>query len=131
MRMEQVIEMRRQNGFTGVTSSSPVEYRGKERRRKPRIYVPFPATVRGALGSEERFEANTQLENISARGLYLRMSEPIQPGTRIFVVVHLATTSSRENPTPRVAIRGIVQRVELQADDTFGVAVAITHHRFL
>jgi hypothetical protein len=122
--------MRRQNGFSGVTSSSPVEFRGKERRCKPRIYVSFPAIVR-AVRNGERLEANTRLENISARGLYLRMDQPIEPATSIFVLVYFTTTTFQEIPAPRVAIRGIVRRVELHADDSFGVAVAVTHHRFL
>lgn len=124
-----MIEMRRQNGVSGSTGSSSVGLRREERRDKPRIYVPFPTTVRGVGSGGKRFEANTQLENLGATGLYLRLDQPLETGKRIFVVVYLSTTCSQD--APRVAIRGIVQRVELKPDNTFGVAVAITHHRFL
>jgi PilZ domain-containing protein len=124
-----MVSMRRQNGFSGLTITPQAEFEGEERRRKARIYVPFPTTVRWMRGGRERCEVHTYLENIGATGLYLRMDRSIEPGTRIFVVVYFSTTHSLD--APRVAIRGIVHRVELQPDDTFGVTVTITHHRFV
>jgi hypothetical protein len=129
--MEQVVEMRRENGFSGLTSSAAAEFRGEERRRKARISVPFPTTVRWKRRGGERFEVETELENISASGLYLRMDHHIEPGTKIFVIASFSTTSSQEIRAPRVGIRGIVRRVELEPSGTCGVAVAITSHRFL
>ena len=102
-----------------------------ERRRKPRIYKPFPATVRGVSASGEPFQINTVLDNLSAGGLYLRLMPRVEQGARLFIVIWLAPAPMGELTPPRVAARGRVLRSEPKPGGECGVAVRITRHRFL
>ena len=100
-----------------------------ERRRALRVDLPFLATVRGIDATGERFTLNTQLDNLSACGLYLRLQRPVEPGAHLFLVVRLSTVLV--NAGPRVALRGTVLRTEAYDDGRCGVAVAFDRHRFL
>ena len=104
---------------------------GAENRRHPRIFTPFSTTARGVNADGEGFDITTVLENFSAGGLYLRLPERIEPGAKLFAVVHLSTAPVPEGPAPRVALRGVVVRVDLKADGECGVAIKFTRHRFL
>ena len=100
-------------------------------RRHLRIYGPFPAIARGVDANAEVFELRTVLDNLSARGLYMRLARRVKLGAKLFVVTRLSMASTLAVPAPCVAIRGVVLRVELQPDGTYGVAVAFRRHRFL
>ncbi|MDP9315225.1 MAG: PilZ domain-containing protein [Chloroflexota bacterium] len=99
-----------------------------ERRHALRVDLPFPATVRGIDATGERFTVNTQLDNLSACGLYLRLQRPVEPGAHLLLVVRLSTTPYTG---PHVALRGTVLRTQGYADGRCGVAVAFDRHRFL
>ena len=105
--------------------------RGIEARRHPRLYKPFPVKVRGAGADGEDFDLNTVLDNFSAGGLYLRLPQVLEPGARVFAVVHLATPEGSGASGPRVAVRGRVRRVDAKPDGGSGVAIQFTRHRFL
>ena len=92
----------------------PVEGEG---RRHERIYEPFPVMVRSVDVSGEAFEIHIGLDNFIASGLYVRLERRIEPGTKLFAIVHVST-SSPEVPAPRVAVRGVVLRAEAQPDGT-------------
>ncbi|MCZ7572245.1 MAG: PilZ domain-containing protein [Ardenticatenaceae bacterium] len=102
-----------------------------ERRAKPRISEPYPATVRGLDGSGWAFEEETVLDNLSAGGLYLRLPRSIHPGARLFIVFRLSTSPYERDPSSVVAVRGVVLRAELQPDGSCGLAVTFRHYRFL
>src|SRR5438270_3427276 len=51
---------------------------GAERRRRPRLYEPFPVMVRGVDASGTSFEINTVLDNMSADGLYVRLRRQVR-----------------------------------------------------
>ncbi len=102
-----------------------------ERRRALRVDLPFPATVRAVDGTGERFSIATQLDNLSAYGLYLRLQRGVTPGTKLFVVVRLSQTLEGEAPAPYVALHGTVHRTEAHDDGQCGVAVEFERHRFL
>ena len=104
---------------------------GTERRRKPRICQPFPATVQGKAARGERFETNTQLNNLSAGGLYMRLAQCVEPGAKLGAVIQFSTTRTNGVGAPRVAIEGVVLRVELNPNGAYGVALEFTHYRFL
>lgn len=131
MKMEHREKMREQDGFPKSLNISSGSYQGLERRSKPRIYAPFPANVRGVNVSGETFEVTTTLDNLSAGGLYLRMTQRVELGAKLFIVVRLSVSPSREVLAPRIAIRGLVLRAELHPDGTCGVAVAVKQNRFL
>lgn len=102
-----------------------------ERRRALRVDLPFPAMVRGLDVTGDRFSIATQLDNLSAYGLYLRLQRAVTPGTKLFVVVRLSQTPESEAPAPYVAVHGTVHRTEAHDDGQCGVAVEFERHRFL
>ena len=103
----------------------------QERRDKLRIVGPYPAIVRGTDESGERFEADTVVDNLSAGGLFLRLSEKVSKGARLFILCQLSTSPDDGLPPPRVAIRGRVVRLVPEPDGTTGLGIAISNHRFL
>ena len=114
--------------FANATS---ITYRQAERRIKLRLQGPFPAIVRGVGADGERFETETVLDDLSAGGLHLRLKQPISRGMPLFLVTRLSHVKAPEACVPRVAMRVMVLRSELQLDGSFGVAGAILQHRFL
>jgi len=102
-----------------------------ERRSKPRILSPFPATVRGVNARGEAFETDTVLDNLSASGLYLFLRQRIEWGAKVFIVVQFSTSSTVRKTSPRVALRGEVLRTERESSGACGIAVEFIGHRFL
>ena len=103
---------------------------GPERRNRLRISGPYPARVRGRAADGARFDEDTFVDNLSARGLYLKLEHAVAQGAKIFLVVQLATGPD-DLPPPRVAIRGSVARVEPKPGGGYGLAIMISGHRFL
>ena len=102
-----------------------------ERRSTPRLAASFPASVVGAGATGGVFEINTELDNISAGGLYLRLDRRVEPGATLLVVVHLCAVGRETRDTARVAIDGLVLRCESHPGGRCGLAIKITNHRFL
>ena len=96
-----------------------------ERRAKPRISEPFPTTVSGIDNSGKPFEINCVLENMSSTGLYLRIPLRLEQGSEVKVVVKL---SSAPSIGAGAAIRGVALRSDARADDSWGLAVAISEY---
>ena len=103
----------------------------EERRRQPRLYAPFAARLRSVDAAGEAFESDAVLDNFSAGGLYVRLPRRVEPGTKVFAVVRIATGLPSGTPGPRVAVRGVVLRTEPQPDGRYGLGVRFTRHRFL
>jgi len=101
-----------------------------DRRRKPRICVPFHATVRGVNNEGEQFKVETVMDNVSGAGLYMRMMPNVKEGTRLSIGLRLHTGSSPTKEAPRVVVEGVVLRAENKAGGVCGVAVAFDHVRF-
>ncbi len=99
-----------------------------ERRNKPRIYAPFPATVQGVDTGGKEFQSETILDNISTGGLYMRLMSCLERGADLYIVVQMSAALTDDPPC--VAIQGIVSRVETMPGGTCGIAVAFRHHHF-
>lgn len=102
-----------------------------ERRSKPRINIPFPATVEGVDKSGKQFKVDTVLDNLSKEGIYLRLVPSVEQGTELSIVFRLSSSTQVEPSTPRVAVQGTVLRIEPKAGGVSGVAVKINPSRFL
>jgi hypothetical protein len=102
-----------------------------ERRNKPRIEFPFPASIRGIDISAKAFEVNTTLNNISAAGLHVRLPCVVNEGASLSIVARLADASTDKRFGVRVSIQGVVVRVEPNLDGTSGVAVKFTRHNII
>ena len=114
-----------------VTAALSATFKRAERRIKSRLQGPFPVTVRGVGVGGEAFEIEAVLDDLSAGGLHIRLKQSVSLGEVIFLVARLTHAQLPEVCVPRVALRSLVLRSELQLDGSFGVAAAILHHRFL
>ncbi len=101
-----------------------------ERRNKPRICEPFPAVIRGVDARGVPFEAKTVIDNLSASGLYVRLTRSLEPGTELAFTIQLSIVRRAKSGTPRVSANGVVVRAELSGNE-YGVGVQFTQHRFL
>ena len=115
----------------GLADYLPDGYEGTERRSKPRIYDPFPTTVRGVDANGEEFESETVLDNFCASGLYLRLARQVDPGTELDLVIRLSPVSTNHADTARVVIHGLVLRAEPRPCDICGVAVRSIRYHFI
>ena len=102
-----------------------------ERRSKPRIDVPFSAKVQGVDANGESFEIDSLLDNFSAGGLYLRIARTLNQVAELIVLVQLLNASFDNAEASQIEARGLIVRVEPQADGACGVAVGFTNHRFI
>jgi len=96
-----------------------------------RLYESFPVFLRGMDARGTAFEIDTVLDNLCSGGCYLRMGRHLDVGMRLFGIISLYSTPSLARPAPRIAVRGVVRRVEPQPDGRWGVAMQFTRHRFL
>ncbi len=106
-------------------------YHSVERRKEPRLDLPFPATIRGVDAHGERFEEEAVLDSFSAHGLHVRLWRPIMHGSRLFICVKLWLGQGSEARGARIALQGNVLRSERQPDGRCGIAVGFDRHRFL
>ena len=103
----------------------------REQRSSARIDAPYPVRLRGVDSDGRTFKEQTLLENLSAGGLYLRLSRKLVEGTDVRLAVRLSTAPAGTVPVLRLAARGTVLRVEPQADGTYGVAVEFKRRRVI
>lgn len=108
-----------------------IEYAGPERRGKPRISEAFPVNVTGKDSNGQAIEAEIQLENLSASGLYLVLPQNVVHGAQLTFILRLISPIKGEESEARVSARGVVVRVEPRPNGTQGLAVAFKSHRFL
>ena len=101
-----------------------------ERRRKPRITLPFPITVRAVAANGTRFTTTVVVDSLSCQGLAFRLAQPIKPTARLFVLVRLSCAVS-DAPSPHVAGHLHVLRVAQGPHGEYAVAGRLIHHRFL
>src|SRR4051794_20508853 len=94
----------------------------QERRTMRRFDMRLPAAVTIA---GENNELLTETQNVSARGVYFFLSQPIEPGTRVMVTMTFPPHITLTDPV-RVRFTARVLRVESQpAGARMGVAALI------
>ena len=99
-----------------------------ERRIKPRLSQPFPTRAWGTDVTNQAFEIDCLLDNISSTGLYLRIPGRMKLGDELSVVIKFLND---HNTGATAVMRGQILRDEPQPDGRHGVAVAIRDHYFL
>jgi hypothetical protein len=102
-----------------------------DRRRKTRIYDPFPAMVRGVDASGATFLSKTIIDNISTDGLYLRLMRELEHRSKVYIVLQLSNSDIDGEPPLRLHLSGQVVRVEPRLGGACGFAVAIKNNRFI
>jgi hypothetical protein len=102
--------------------------RTQERRQKARINEPFPARIWGIDSGDLPFNVDGVIDNMSSTGLYLKTPREVGNGSEVKLIVHMLS-----GPTSGVtaSVHGRILRSELHADGKYGLAIAISKHRFL
>lgn len=100
-----------------------------ERRSKPRVSVPFQATVQGTDVEGVHFELTTILDNLSAGGLYLRLSREVRAGSKLLINVHLYGQGEVIPPERGLGLEvyGPVARIDYVPGGFYGVAVTFSN----
>lgn len=100
----------------------------QERRATRRFDMRLPATVKTTDG--DLHEIPTETQNVSARGVFLYLDRPVEPGTRLEVTLtfppHITQTDS-----VRVRFLARVLRVERAPLAGIGVAAFIEEYEFV
>ena len=95
-----------------------------ERRAQPRVTKRFHARVWAVDVAGHPFSVECPIDNMSASGLYLRMPREMEAGSEISLAVWISRGPVN---SPMSGLRGLVLRNERQSDESYGVAVMITH----
>jgi hypothetical protein len=114
-----------------VSESDLNRSHGPERRRKLRICAPIPVRVQGMDRAGVLFDQETSLDNLSARGLFLRLCRPVAESAKLSFRIHLTAPKGTRSPGMLFKARGIVRRVEVSSEGTFGLGVELISHRQL
>ena len=123
--------------FIGLDSADQVsDYKRssaafKDRRSRPRIYVPFPAKVQGTDESGKAFEVDTALDNLNANGLYLRLMYKVKFASDLIVEFRLISNVSNTTAEPHVKVKGNVIRIDEYPCGVCGVALSFSRPQFL
>ena len=99
-----------------------------ERRGKPRLREPFPATVRGVDMDGRAFQLHAELGNMSSSGLYFRMAHGVKIGEDLNFSIKF-TNGISTGATAHVLAR--VVRVEPGLDGLNGLGLAIMNYEFV
>ncbi len=101
-----------------------------ERRRKPRIDLPFPVQVSGRDHRGEAFEVQTSLRNLSASGLYMEMSRELERGGRLSLVIQMARSGQQEEAAT-VKAEAEVVRLQRLEEERWGVGMRLLSRRVI
>ena len=99
-----------------------------ERRVRPRIHKPFPARVWGTDAEGQNFDVDCELDNISSKGLYLRLPMQMKSGFELSMVIKFL---NRQGTGATALLNCRTLRSEPQPDGCYGIAMTITDHHFL
>ena len=101
----------------------------KERRRAQRFKVEVPVTIRWEDASGQH-EARTITQDLSSGGMYFFLAEGIPDDTTVQVEMTLPAQITLGTAV-RVHCQGRIQRRELKAGETVGMAAQIEKYEFL
>jgi hypothetical protein len=101
----------------------------QERRAMRRFDMRLPAAV--TIAGAEQDELLTETQNVSARGVYFYLDQPLEPGTRVLVTMTFPPHITLTDPV-RVRFTARVLRVAASsAGPRIGVAALIEDYEFL
>lgn len=101
-----------------------------ERRAMRRFDMRLPAAVR--MASDNGAEITTETENVSARGVFFHLQQPLQVGDRVAVTL---TFPPHVTLTEKVRVRFDARVIRVEPQRVFGapvgIAAAIEAYEFL
>jgi hypothetical protein len=101
-----------------------------ERRTKERINCDLPAKVQGCDPQGKKFSEIGRVINLSASGMMVVASQPIQKNAEVEVRIAFPTGSLKWG-TANLATKGNVIRSEVQSDGTIGLGIAFHEYKFM
>jgi hypothetical protein len=101
-----------------------------ERRKDPRICVPFFANIQGVDAEGAPVKVDTVLDNLCIGGLYFRMMKRLPVGEHLIVVFQLSVADGLDRQGPHVEVAGDVLRTDNREGGAWGTAVRIVTVRF-
>lgn len=110
------------------SNSDPVYRIEGERRSKPRISETFAAKAKGVDVNGKQFSVPCTVENISASGVYLKCEEAVVAGSELKLQVHFFVEGDAGST---IEAHGPIVRVDTLSDGSYGMAISISHHKFL
>jgi PilZ domain len=113
-----------------LQEQQPGSQGAQERRTMRRFYMRLPATVRMPLGGDG-YEIATETQNVSARGIFFYLDQPVVEGARIEVTM---TFPPNITLTDAVRVRFIARVVRIEQPlpvSRVGVAAVIEEYEFL
>jgi c-di-GMP-binding flagellar brake protein YcgR len=84
----------------------------KERRKYPRIKGVIPLKL-----SDSKFDIVTETKNISGNGVYCSIDKPIQPMTKLSMVIFVPFEKNRNKIVKKISCHGVVVRNEYVKDN--------------
>lgn len=91
--------------------------------KAPRISGPFAALVRGRDAQGNRFEVETELDDLSASDCNLRLQQEVPEGGKLLIVARLHKAL--------VAMHSVVLKREQMEDGLWCLSLGIINNRFL
>lgn len=116
------------DGLIADGESTNFGTRTQERRGKARISEPFPARIWGVDSGDLPFNVDCVIDNMSSTGLYVKAAKAVGSGSAVKLIVHMLSGPSSG---VTASVQGRILRSELQTDGKYGLAIAISQHRFL
>ncbi len=101
----------------------------QERRRKVRTPGPIPAQVRGLDSYGRSFVRDAVVDNLSSRGLYLRVAAQVDERALLSVSFSLSAGRDHRRGGTQWESLGIVRRVEPQEDGSQGLGIEFKRYR--
>jgi len=118
------------NVFDAQTQAADSREKLADRRRTERIQTPIAVRIRCA-GEGHGADVTTIIDNIGAGGFYVRLMRRCEPGARLSALIRFGADTGEAQGAARLAVLGRVLRLEEMPGGAYGVAVKITHHRFV
>jgi hypothetical protein len=116
------------DGLIAEGETTDFGLRSQERRQKARIKEPFPARIWGVDSGNLPFNVDGVIDNMSSTGLYVAAAKNVDVGREVKLIVHLLSGPSSG---VTASVQGRILRSEAQSDGRYGLAIAISKHRFL
>jgi hypothetical protein len=91
----------------------------QEKRRHPRLESNVPVKISSNLG-----DILTETKNLSCSGAFCRMSQRLEPMTRLKVLLLLPLRKNDKVTTKKISCEGVIVRVQAAEDgDSFDTAI--------
>jgi c-di-GMP-binding flagellar brake protein YcgR len=98
------------------------------RRREWRLELPLPAKIEGKLPDGKKFQEDTTIENISARGVYFCLDSGVIIGSKLNLAIDLPSGLAGQKKL-KLCIGGLTVRLEEKDKKDKRQGVALRFHK--